>query len=165
MEAWKAVLDAAFEKDYIKDREPGGIPGLVDYEKRLLDAMKGELPEQMKTAGPRQLTFPIIRNLFVFVFIKGFEAGCYKKPPDDQSDEIQLKDMLYGSVKVDLTREMADFVNSRPIPDHLFFAFQNWAFENKDQIDSGKADLENELFKSLGWVLRVGASVGEEFVG
>ena len=71
--------------------------------------------------------------------------------------------MLTGSVKVDLTREMADFVNSRPIPDDLFFAFQNWAFENKEQIESGKMDLENELIKTLGWVFRVGVSIAMEF--
>ena len=163
MKASEAVLNTALEKGYIKGREPDCTPDLVVHEGKLIQAMKEALPEQMKDAGPDQLTFPIIRNLIVFAFIKGFEAGCHARQPDTPPCDIQLKDMLTGSVKVDLTREMADFVNSRPIPDDLFFAFQNWAFENKEQIDSGKMDLENELLKALGWVFRVGVSIAMEF--
>jgi len=163
MQAWEAVLETASGKGYIKDREPENIPDLEGYGKKLLDAMKEALPEKMEAAGPQQLTFPIIRSLFVFAFIKGFEAGC--RLDDPSPGDVELKDMLTGSVKVDLTREMADYVNSRPIPDDLFFAFQDWAFINQKQLDSGKMDLEEELFMALERVFRVGVSVAMEFEG
>ena len=73
--------------------------------------------------------------------------------------------MLTGSVKVDLTREMADYANEKPIPDDLFFAFQNWAFENREKFDSGERDLEEEVFDVLQSVFGVGVATAVQFKG
>jgi hypothetical protein len=159
MEAWEILLDVASGKGYIKDRELDCAPELLSTEEKLMGAMKEELPGQMEAQGQLQLTFPIIQNMFIFSYIKGFEAAYHYCQKVDHPDDIQLTDMITGCVKVDMSREMADYANSRPIPDDLFFAFQNWAFENRERIDSGKIELENELFKSLQWVFRIGVSV------
>lgn len=165
MQAWEAVLDTAVEKEYIKARELDIPPDLGARGGKLLADAREALPAGMKAAGPDQLTFPIIRSLFVFAFIKGFEAGCRREQPDAVPCDEGLKDMLTGSVKVDLTREMADYANERPIPDDLFFAFQNWAFENREKFDSGEGDLEEEVFTALQSVFGVGVSVAMEFEG
>ena len=165
MQAWESVLDTAVEKEYIKARDLDVPLILVARGEELLRAMRETLPAGMKAAGPGQLTFPIIRSLFVFAFIKGFEAGCRREQHDAVPCDAGLKDMLTGSVEVDLTREMADYANARPVPDELFFAFQNWAFENRERIDSGKANLEDEMFAALQRVFGVGVTVAMEFEG
>jgi|GEM_PF-4198265 len=165
MQAWEAVLDTAVEKEYVKAGEIDIPHDLAARGEKLLADARGALPAGMKAAGPDQLTFPIIRSLFVFAFIKGFEAGCRRGQPDAVPCDDGLKDMLTGSVKVDLTREMADYANERPIPDDLFFAFQSWAFENREKFDSGEANLEDEVFGALQSVFGVGVKVAMQFKG
>lgn len=165
MEAWEAVLDTAIENEYIKDRELNFVPDLLPTEERLLGAMREALPVQMEALDQQQLTFPIVRNLFVYTFIRGVEAAYHFNQPFNHPYDIQLTDMVAGYVKVDVSEDIAEYANSRPIPDDLFSAFQDWALENKEQIETEKMDLEGEIFRSLQWVFRIGVSVAMEFEG
>jgi len=156
------VVDEARKTGYLVDNEIRFVPELLGNEKKLFRLINKSTGAYL---GDRTIfTFPEIRNMFRYVVTRGFEAAYHFHRPTRHSYKIHAGDLFSGMVKANMSEKMAEYANSRPVPDDLFFAFQDWAKANVANIENGEIDFKNELMESLKWAYRISISLGLGFI-